>query len=73
MADSPHRPSATTAASAPPPVAGMPAEVWSWLRESTVVRPQVVARVRTALANGEQASPDDVALAILAGPRQVLV
>ena len=53
-----------------PPVPGMPAEVWTWLRESMSVRPHVVARVRASLASGDdRPSPDDVALAILAGPQ----
>jgi hypothetical protein len=48
----------------------MPTEVWSWLRESLAVRPHVVARVRASLASGDDGpSPDDVALAILAGQR----
>lgn len=51
-----------------PPVAGMPAEVWAWLRESMAVRPQVVARVRASLEAGHQTSADDVARAIMNGP-----
>ena len=62
----PLRPRAAT--SDVPPIAGMPDEIWSWLRESMAVRPLVVARVRAALASGEQASAEDVALAILGGP-----
>jgi len=67
MTSSPHRPraAAPTAGEPRPPVDGMPAEVWSWLRESMAVRPHVVERVRAALARGERASADDVALAIL--------
>lgn len=57
-----------TSANDRPPVAGMPVEVWTWLRESMAVRPQVVARVRASLDAGHQASADDVALAILRGP-----
>ena len=52
----------------PPPIAGMPPEIWSWLRQSRSVRPHVVARVRAALAAGELVSAEDVALAILKGP-----
>ena len=52
----------------PPPVAGMPPEVWKWLRESRSVRPHVVARVRAALAAGIQVSAEDVALAMISGP-----
>jgi hypothetical protein len=64
MTTTPHRPRAAAPASQPP-VSGMPLEVWSWLRESMAVRPLVVERVRRALAKGERASADDVALAIL--------
>jgi hypothetical protein len=64
MTTSPHRPRAASTLDRPP-VDGMPAEVWSWLRESMAVRPHVVSRVRDALARGERASADDVALAIL--------
>lgn len=46
----------------------MPVEIWSWLRESMAVRPQVVARVRATIASGQQVSAEDVALAILGGP-----
>jgi hypothetical protein len=63
MTTTQHRPRAATLER--PPVDGMPLEVWSWLRESMAVRPQVVARARAALARGEQATADDVALAIL--------
>lgn len=73
MATSPHRPRTTdetgdapgTPGDDTPPVAGMPVEVWSWLRESMAVRPHVVARVRAALDAGVQATPDQVALAML--------
>jgi hypothetical protein len=54
--------------SSPPPIAGMPPEIWTWLRESRSVRPHVVARVRAALAAGRRVSSDDVALAIIHGP-----
>jgi hypothetical protein len=43
----------------------MPAELWSWLRESIAVRPSVVARVKASLEAGERRSPDDIALAML--------
>lgn len=45
----------------------MSVEIWTWLREGAPVRPQVVADVREAYANGESPTADDVALAILAG------
>jgi hypothetical protein len=45
----------------------MPPEVWRWLRESMVVRPHVVARVRAALDAGHRPTPDQVAGAILDG------
>jgi hypothetical protein len=48
-----------------PPVAGMSVEVWSWLRETMEVRPHVVARIRAALDAGHQATPDQVAAAML--------
>jgi hypothetical protein len=48
-----------------PPVAGMPIEVWTWLRESLAVRPSVVARVRARLDAGDRPTADDVAAAIL--------
>ena len=51
-----------------PPIAGMPLELWTWLRESTLVRPHVVARARASLAAGERTSAHDVADAILDGP-----
>lgn len=52
----------------PPPVPGMPLEMWLWLREARPVRPHVVARARAALAAGKQATADEVALAMLLGP-----
>ena len=52
----------------PPPIPGMPLEMWAWLQESSAVRPDVVARVRAALDEGKRVSADDVALAILEGP-----
>jgi hypothetical protein len=60
--------SAGACAAAPaerPPIACVPPEVWSWLHESLGVRPHVVARARATLANGDQASADDVAEAML--------
>ena len=51
-----------------PPVAGMPIEVWTWLRESRSVRPHVVARVRAALEAGERVTSDAVALAMITEP-----
>ena len=51
-----------------PPIAGMPIEVWTWLRESRSVRPHVVARVRAALAAGLDVTSYEVAAAILRGP-----
>ena len=51
-----------------PPVAGMPIEIWTWLRESRSVRPHVVARVRAALAAGERVSADAVATAMMTEP-----
>lgn len=50
-----------------PPVAGMSIELWAWLRESVLVRPEVVADVREAYANGDTPTADDVAMAILVG------
>ena len=35
-----------------PPVAGMSAEVWTWLRESDLVRPAAVAQARARLDAG---------------------
>jgi hypothetical protein len=52
-----------------PPVTGMSAEIWSWLRESQPVRPRVVAEVRARLDAGERPPAEDVALAILEGGR----
>lgn len=53
----------------PPPIAGMPPEVWAWLREARCVRPHVVARARAALAAGDRrVSADEIALAMLEGP-----
>jgi hypothetical protein len=43
----------------------MPIEVWTWLRESLAVRPQVVARVRASLEAGERRTGDDIANAML--------
>lgn len=51
-----------------PPVDGMPLEVWTWLRESMAVRPQVVARVRASLESGERATADQIARAMLDAP-----
>jgi hypothetical protein len=48
----------------------MPAEIWSWLRESMAVRPHVVARVRAQLDAGEQPTAYQVALAMLEDPFQ---
>ena len=48
-----------------PPVAGMPPEVWSWLRDAQPVRPRVVADVRARLDAGQRPTPEDVALAML--------
>ena len=48
-----------------PPVTGLSPEVWTWLRESLAVRPNVVATVRERLAAGDRPAPEDVALAIL--------
>lgn len=50
-----------------PPVAGMSVEMWTSLRETPVVRSNVVARVRAALEAGYRASADDVAVAMLRG------
>jgi hypothetical protein len=46
----------------------MPLEMWAWLQEARAVRPHVVARVRAALAAGQQVTPDEVARAMLTGP-----
>jgi hypothetical protein len=52
-----------------PPVTGMPPEVWTWLHESSPVRPHVVADVRARLDAGVRPPVEDVALAILEGSR----
>ena len=53
------------AAPVPPPVAGMPAEVWSWLRESLAVRPTAVAEARARLDAGLRPSSVELADALL--------
>lgn len=51
-----------------PAASDIPPEVWASLREPIEVRPNVVARVRAALAAGERPTPDQVALAMMSWP-----
>jgi len=48
-----------------PPVAGMPAEVWTWLRTSLAVRPAAVADARARLDAGVQPTAAELADAVL--------
>jgi hypothetical protein len=48
-----------------PPVAGMPIEVWTWLRESVSVRPAVVAVARARLEAGKRPTATELAEALL--------
>ena len=57
-----------TTMTAVPPIAGMPVETWSWLRDSLAVRPHVVAQVRELLSAGHRPTPDQVANAMIFGP-----
>ena len=64
------RSGAAPAASPQPAVAGIPPEVWAYLRETMTVRPHVVARVRASLQAGVQPTSDEVALAMLHGSQR---
>ena len=48
-----------------PPVAGMSAEVWTWLREPVLVRPAAVAGARARLEAGKQPTARELAEALL--------